>query len=812
MSVITRKISQLFTDASLGQKISLLCVILVVISNLGLGFIAYTAASNAIEEDIKINLVGQANDWKEVSGMIYSICKSNTDSYLKMVRDMYFSKGQPKLIDGKIVFVSGSNQYVVNGNFDIVDDFKNLTGGAVSIFQIEGDQAVRVSTNVIGVDGKRALGTKLSQPVYDTVVIKGETFMGPAEVVGKKYIAKYEPMKDSNGKTIGVLAVAVDDITTLGMIREEMVKKKIGTNGYMYVLKSDGMTLIHPTDAGKNNSDKPFVKEIITQKEGYLRYTWNGSEKAAGFAYYEPLDWIIVASSVHSDFTGPIDTIRNAIILVIILGSIGGSAVAIWFGRSISRRMNELVNIATRVTNGELSARSMESVRKDEIGILTHAFGEVACTVEAFRDEIQMVSKATEAGNLNVRGNPHTFKGDYASIIRGVNNIVDAMAVPVTEAMRLSEEFARGNFTARVNPDLIMVGDFILFKEALNKIGTDVSYALSEIKNQMLELIKGVEQVIGNVDAVASGLVHASKNVDDVSESSGQVAKIANTVSTLADQSGQNTNQILTAMKDLSSTVSSVAGKMEEVSILTDNAATLSTQGKDKAVQAETGMQGILHSSAEIEKMITDINSQMGEIGRIVDIIGGIAEQTNLLALNAAIEAARAGDAGLGFAVVAGEVKELAGGSQKSTENIGEIIRTLQKKTDAIAETVKISLFEVRTGSTAVGETLVIFNQIVESITDINRNMNEVAAASEEQAASVEEVTATIHEFGTMIQQTAKESISLAEASKESSSAVEQIVAMIQEVTVSMNQIRAVVTDSRDSVAKVNEEMNQFQI
>lgn len=208
-------------------------------------------------------------------------------------------------------------------------------------------------------------------------------------------------------------------------------------------------------------------------------------------------------------------------------------------------------------------------------------------------------------------------------------------------------------------------------------------------------------------------------------------------------------------------------------------------------------MHGILTSSTEIEYMVSDISAQMNEIGRIVDIISSIAEQTNLLALNAAIEAARAGEAGLGFAVVAGEVKELASGSQRSAENIAGIISTLQKNTRAITEAVKISLTEVKTGNEAVVQTLGIFNEIVESIAEIDLNMNDVAAASEEQAASVHDVTTTVHEFGEMVQQTAKESVGLAAASEESSAAVDQIVTMIANVNGSMDTIRTVVTDAR---------------
>jgi methyl-accepting chemotaxis protein len=239
-------------------------------------------------------------------------------------------------------------------------------------------------------------------------------------------------------------------------------------------------------------------------------------------------------------------------------------------------------------------------------------------------------------------------------------------------------------------------------------------------------------------------------------------------------------------------------------------AAELSEKGKDAAGLAETGMHGIMDSSSNIEEMNQRISSQMQEINRIVEIIGSIAEETNLLALNAAIEAARAGDAGLGFAVVAAEVKELADESQKSAGNIALIINDLQKMSETMAKAVQISMEEVKKGNSSVGETLSIFNEIVDSISTINTNMTEVAAASEEQAASVEEVTATVNEFSDMVQQTADESINLAAASEESATALDQITRMVAQVNDSMERIDQTTKSAEDAVTRIGEKMNQF--
>ncbi|HWQ65343.1 MAG TPA: Cache 3/Cache 2 fusion domain-containing protein [Methanospirillum sp.] len=798
--------------ASIGRKISVICLILVIVPILVLGIVAYSSAQQAVHDSIQHTLEGQVNDMQEASKTVYTLTQNKVNSDLNVLRKNFNEKGTPEIIDDKLILTSGSGRYTINDNNEVVDSVQDLLGGAATIFQKRGDQAIRISTNIIGADGKRVIGTPVSQTVYDAVINRGETYYGTANVVGKQYITAYEPIKDKNGKVIGILFVGVDEAATVGILKDQIKQKKIGEKGYMYVLNSTGTALIHPSIEGENVSEYPFVQEILAKKTGYITYTWNGVEKVAAFAYYPQFDWFIVASGSLSDFTGPLDTIRNTIIIVMIAGILGGIALSYWFGRIITRRMQELLDLSHRVTAGDLTGTIHDTSSEDEIGMLGRGFAEVIDTFERFRDEIRTISSAAASGRLDIRGDPGKFQGDYASIIEGVNETVDAMAAPIKEAIRLSSEYASGNFTDRVSCDLQVSGEFVAFCEAMNKIGADISTAIQEVQNQMDELAADVTQVSDNVDSVTSGVNQAKRSIGDVAEGTGQVAEIAAAVNMLSERSSDSINQILVAMKDLSSTVSEVASKMEDAAIITNDTEELSARGKDVATRAEVGMHGILTSSSEIEHMITDISDQMGEIGRIVDIISSIADQTNLLALNAAIEAARAGDAGLGFAVVAGEVKELATESQRSAENIAGIINTLQKKTGAITTAVKVSLTEVRTGNEAVSETLTIFGEIVSAIHSINQNMNEVAAASEEQAASVEEVTSTVNEFGAMIQQTTKESIGLAAASEESSAAVDQIVTMVDQVNESMTHIRQAVTDARESVRLIETEMNVFKI
>lgn len=511
------------------------------------------------------------------------------------------------------------------------------------------------------------------------------------------------------------------------------------------------------------------------------------------------------------------------ITLVGIIGVVAAIVLGVIISRSITIPLNRVVDILSEMSLGHLGNR-LAFTRKDEIGIMSQsmdlfsedlqktviggmnmiASGDLALkiTPKDDRDEISpamvktvttlqnlvkeaaTLSDAAIAGDLKARGDVTRFEGGYRQILEGVNNTLEAIIVPVNEAMRLSGSYAQGNYTDRVNESLAMKGDFIMFKDALNQIGIQGSVAIGGVKKEVENLTAGMEETNASSEEVAS--------------TASTLAQSSNSVSMLAERSNNGVNQTLRAMEDLSNTVSSVASKAEQASSMAKQTVDLSEKGVTLAGKAEKGMEGIMESVDQTSGIITDIAGQMEEIGKIVDVITGIAEQTGLLALNAAIEAARAGDAGMGFAVVADEVKSLALESQKSAENIAGIIGNLQKKSQLVSDSMKTSAAEVKIGNEAVSETLLVFNQIVDAINVVHNNMTEVAGATEEQAAAVEEITASVNEVGSLVQQTAKEAVDSAAAT--------------EEVTASIDQISRAISEAAASVQNISSEMGRFTV
>ncbi len=379
-----------------------------------------------------------------------------------------------------------------------------------------------------------------------------------------------------------------------------------------------------------------------------------------------------------------------------------------------------------------------------------------------------------KAGDLKVRGDADKFAGTYKEMIAGLNQVMEAVETPVSSAVMLSGEYAKGNFSA-LPPEIKVEGDFLILKKSLMNIGVQVSEVLKEIDREMGELTSRAEE--------------ANSGVKDVAEGSAMVAKNAADVGSLSERGKQNIDQVLHAMMDLSANVEEVASSTESVSQVTHDTDELSKKGVQLAQNAENGMKEIMASSNEVERIITEIKGEMVKIGKIVNVITDIASQTNLLALNAAIEAARAGEAGRGFAVVASEVKSLALESRNSAENIAEMITSLQKKSDEAATAMDQAENAVSQGNGAVLETLNIFNQIVESVGQIARNMDDVSKTTEQQAASVEEITASAHEVNGLVGEIATEALSAASAAEQSSAGTGQIVTVIEDLNMIITEV-----------------------
>ena len=243
-----------------------------------------------------------------------------------------------------------------------------------------------------------------------------------------------------------------------------------------------------------------------------------------------------------------------------------------------------------------------------------------------------------------------------------------------------------------------------------------------------------------------------------------------------AAESAQRLSEAATAMNEMNATVQEVA----------KNAGSASTASAETKQKAEAGAQVVekaVHSIEQVHQMSLELKDDMAQLNehaqditRIMNVISDIADQTNLLALNAAIEAARAGEAGRGFAVVADEVRKLAEKTMASTNDVGNAIKAIQESTAKSMTGVEQSVARIGEATELASQSGAALQEIVATVEATADQVNAIATASEEQSAASEEINQSIVQVNDMSRQTAE---AMAEAAK----AVSDLAAQAQGLT-----------------------------
>ncbi|MBM7398939.1 methyl-accepting chemotaxis protein [Pseudomonas sp. M5] len=292
---------------------------------------------------------------------------------------------------------------------------------------------------------------------------------------------------------------------------------------------------------------------------------------------------------------------------------------------------------------------------------------------------------------------------------------------------------------------------------------------MGQLQASMQEMTLSLRKLIGGID----------QGVGHLSQAATQLAASSEDTKLRISQQREETDQVATAMNQMSATVQEVAQNAEQASLAATNADQQAQQGDEVVTEAIGRIEQLARQMDDCLAAMQHLAGESQRIGSILDVIKSVSEQTNLLALNAAIEAARAGEAGRGFAVVADEVRGLAQRTQQSTEEIEQLIESLHNGTDEVTSLLDNSkrLTEQSVElSRKAGDAL---SQITDTVSSIQGMNQQIATASEQQSVVAEQINRSV--------------ISVRDASDQTSAASEQTAASSGELEQLGQQLRGMV-------------------
>ncbi len=448
---------------------------------------------------------------------------------------------------------------------------------------------------------------------------------------------------------------------------------------------------------------------------------------------------------------------------------IAAGLAAIWWalGFTVQKPLAELRNAALRLANGD--AQGIESTnltkREDEIGEVGRAF---QALLEYF-DEITEVSRKVASGDLTVnvraRSEQDSLGKSIASMIQSLRQVIESLAVNANNLQEAASQLA--------------------------EIATESGQATNQIAATVQQVAKGAAQQSQSVNRTAASVEQMTRAINGVARGAQEQAISVAKASTLTGQ--------------ISTTVQQVAGNAQVLLKSADESRQAALEGAKTVGETVRGMAEIKNKVSVSALRVEEMGKRSQQIGAIVETIEDIASQTNLLALNAAIEAARAGEHGKGFAVVADEVRKLAERSSQATKEIAGLVKSIQQSVQEAVSAMNDGAQEVESGvekAEQAGQSLTAILKSADAVREqaeltakaakqMDLAANELVGAMDSVSAVVEQNTAATEEMSASAQEVTESIENIASVSEENSAAIEEVSASAEQMSAQAQEVMA---------------------
>jgi len=497
-----------------------------------------------------------------------------------------------------------------------------------------------------------------------------------------------------------------------------------------------------------------------------------------------------MAHQIAVDNTAAARQATTIMIIVIVAAVVAAIGFGVVIARSITVPLGQVVQISNALAVGNL-VRNLSDEEKDKVRLRKDEIGAVGKALDAVILYLQETGKAADTianNDLSVKIAPKSdqdeLRHSFVKMIQSLNQSVGAVADNACQLAAASHQLA----------------------QASDQAGS----ASSQIATTIQQVAKGTADQTEAVTSTATSMDQMSRVIDGVARGAQEQANAVGKASEVTTQ--------------INNAVQIVAGNAQAVTRDSAEAAEAARKGSTIVAHTIQGMQSIKDKVGLSARKVQEMGDRSQQIGMIVETIEDIASQTNLLALNAAIEAARAGEHGKGFAVVADEVRKLAERSSSATKEIGNLIQGIQTTVAEAVDAMKAGESEVEKGVTSAqeaGQSLedilkaaeAVFaqaTQAAEATGEIGVMMSDLVSAVDSVSAVVEENTAATEQMAAGSNEVSRAVESIASVSEENSAAVEEVSASVEEMSAQVEEVNASAQSLADMAVSLQNICAQF--
>ena len=770
------------------------------------GYIAYVQSTASLKKAVIANMEGEAQALKRMTESVIGNSWQNVVRASKDggVSDYYAGDIQDKTRQLELAKLLET----------MVESYQDID--RINVFDTAGKIVSSSNPAVIGQDFK-------TRP-YFSEAMSGKVFVSDpfqSAITKQGVIIISSPVYRDN-LVVGVLNATIP----LPAYFESVIKPiVIGEQGYAYAMDIQGRIVVHKNAEWLFRNDLPgaeIYRQMASSPDGTTTFT-----NVAGlecFAYHVKVPFsnmILVVQAEESDVFASLGKLTQTSIVVIVVSILLGALLLFTLIRPIVVALNKGVVYATDVAQGKLNG-TLSIHRNDEIGILSDALRSIPDSLKSITAEYARLGEALEAGDIEVQGDPTQFPGEFADLVKGTNTmleryqkIINALTSPVvvldknlhvTYLNDIAKSIAGTDFCGKSSAQVMPREDDGTPACALRKAASSLLPASAETvahplgkrmdiaytaipftdANRKLSIVLQLITDLTTIKETQRMILEVANQAGDISnrvaaaseELSVQIAQVSNGTEVQRERSSSTA----TAMEEMNCTVLEVARNAGSASEETVHTQDKAREGVTLVNQVIKAIDDLNTVSLELSGNIKALGSQTEAIGSVMSVISDIADQTNLLALNAAIEAARAGEAGRGFAVVADEVRKLAEKTMNATSEVGSSITGIQdataKNIDRFGQSTELVGRVAELAATS-GEAL---KQILTFSEKSAAVVSGIATAAEEQSATSEEINRSVEDINRIAEETAH-------GMRESSSAVQELSRMAQELKTLLNRL-----------------------